>query len=55
MFFYGFDIELKLKKPSCFSNKTVFFQKKKSYLIIAEQATLAPAFPAGCETKSSAP
>jgi hypothetical protein len=26
----------------------------KTYFIIAEQATLAPAFPVGCVTKSSA-
>lgn len=36
-----------------------FFQNAlftlNTYLIMAEQATLAPAFPAGCEVKSSVP
>lgn len=50
MFFCGFEIKLKLKNPHRFKKQYGLFNLAVFYLIIAEQATLAPEFPAGCET-----
>jgi hypothetical protein len=48
MFFCGFRINLKIKNRLVLSTKRFFLRKiDVFYLIIAEQATLAPAFPAG--------